>query len=121
VTEVALSRGVVRFATFEVDLANAEVRKHGFRIRLQGQPFRVLQILLEHPGELVTREELQRQIWPADTFVDFEKGLNKRCQEVARCTGRFGRAAPNHRDTCKTRLSLHRSSRNASLRDAWID
>jgi DNA-binding winged helix-turn-helix (wHTH) protein len=87
VTEVAPSRGVVRFATFEVDLANAEVRKHGFRIRLQDQPFRVLQILLEHPGELVTREELQRQIWPADTFVDFEKGLNNAVKRLRDALG----------------------------------
>jgi DNA-binding winged helix-turn-helix (wHTH) protein/Flp pilus assembly protein TadD len=87
VTEVPPSSGVVRFAAFEVDLANAEVRKHGFRIRLQDQPFRVLQILLEHPGELVTREELQRQIWPADTFVDFEKGLNNAVKRLRDALG----------------------------------
>ena len=86
-TEVPPSSGVVRFAAFEVDLANAEVRKHGFRIRLQDQPFRVLQILLEHPGELVTREELQRQIWPADTFVDFEKGLNNAVKRLRDALG----------------------------------
>jgi DNA-binding response OmpR family regulator len=73
VREVAPLHGVVRFNAFEVDLRNGEVRKHGFRIRLQDQPFHILQVLLEHPGELVTREELQRQIWPADTFVDFER------------------------------------------------
>jgi DNA-binding winged helix-turn-helix (wHTH) protein len=87
VTEVPPASGVVRFAAFEVDLANAEVRKHGFRIRLQDQPFRVLQILLEHPGELVTREELQRQIWPADTFVDFEKGLNNAVKRLRDALG----------------------------------
>ena len=74
--EVATSRGVVHFSMFEVDLRNGELRKHGIRIRLQDKPFHILQILLENVGELVTREELRRQIWPADTFVDFEKGIN---------------------------------------------
>jgi TolB-like protein/DNA-binding winged helix-turn-helix (wHTH) protein/lipoprotein NlpI len=87
VNEVAPSRGVVRFSSFEVDLRNGEVRKHGFKIRLQGQPFHVLQILLEHPGELVTREALQRQIWPADTFVDFEKGLNNAIKRLRDALG----------------------------------
>jgi TolB-like protein/DNA-binding winged helix-turn-helix (wHTH) protein len=87
VREVAPLHGVVRFNAFEVDLSNGEVRKHGFRIRLQAQPFHVLQILLEHPGELVTREELQRQIWPADTFVDFEKGLNNAIKKLRDALG----------------------------------
>ena len=62
-----------------------ELRKHGIRLKVQDQPFRVLRILLEHPGEVVTREELQRQIWPSDTFVDFDRGLNnavKRLREA---------------------------------------
>jgi TolB-like protein/DNA-binding winged helix-turn-helix (wHTH) protein len=87
VNEVASSHGVVRFGAFEVDLRGGEVRKHGFRIRLQDQPFRILQILLEHPGELVTREEIQRQIWPADTFVDFEKGLNNAVKKLRDALG----------------------------------
>jgi TolB-like protein/DNA-binding winged helix-turn-helix (wHTH) protein len=87
VREVAPPHGIVRFNAFEVDLSNREVRKHGFRIRLQDQPFHVLQILLEHPGELVTREELQRQIWLADTFVDFEKGLNNAIKKLRDALG----------------------------------
>jgi DNA-binding winged helix-turn-helix (wHTH) protein/tetratricopeptide (TPR) repeat protein len=87
VNEVAPSRGVVRFDAFEVDLRSGEVRKHGFRIRLQDQPFHVLQALLDHPGELVTRDELQRQIWPADTFVDFEKGLNNAVKRLRDALG----------------------------------
>ena len=67
---------MIRFGAFEVDLRAGELRKHGIRIKLQDQPFRILQILLEHCGEVVTREELQRQIWPADTFVDFDRGLH---------------------------------------------
>jgi TolB-like protein/DNA-binding winged helix-turn-helix (wHTH) protein len=87
VREVPPSHGVVRFGAFEVDVRNGEVRKHGFRIRLQDQPFHILQILLEHPGELVTREELQRHVWPADTFVDFEKGLNNAIKKLRDALG----------------------------------
>ena len=69
-------RGVIRFGPFEVDLRAGELRKHGLKTRLQQQPFRVLALLLEHPGEVVTREELRQAIWPADTFVDFDEGLD---------------------------------------------
>jgi DNA-binding winged helix-turn-helix (wHTH) protein len=67
---------VVRFGVFEVDLRSGELRKQGFRIRLQEQPFRILTLLVERPGEVVSREELQQKLWPEGTFVDFEKGLN---------------------------------------------
>jgi TolB-like protein/DNA-binding winged helix-turn-helix (wHTH) protein/tetratricopeptide (TPR) repeat protein len=87
VSEVAPSRGSVCFGAFEVDFRKGEVRKHGYRLRLQDQPFRILQILLEHPGELVTREEIQRRIWPADTFVDFEKGLNNAIRKLRDALG----------------------------------
>jgi TolB-like protein/DNA-binding winged helix-turn-helix (wHTH) protein/Tfp pilus assembly protein PilF len=66
----------VRFGAFEADLRTGELRKNGVKIKLHHQPFQVLSILLEHPGEVVTREELQRRLWPADTFVDFDNGLN---------------------------------------------
>ena len=69
------SRGTVRFDVFEVDLEAGELRKQGAKIKLQEQPFQILQMLLEHPGEVVTRDELQKRIWPTDTFVDFEQGL----------------------------------------------
>jgi TolB-like protein/DNA-binding winged helix-turn-helix (wHTH) protein len=85
--KVRPSQETICFGGFEVDLRNGEVRKHGFRIRLQDQPFHVLQVLLEHPGELVAREELQRQIWPADTFVDFEKGLNNAIKRLRDALG----------------------------------
>jgi len=68
--------GTVRFGTFEADLRSGEVRKSGSRIKLQEQPFKVLQILLEHPGDLVTREELQSRIWPKDSFGDFDHAVN---------------------------------------------
>jgi len=65
----------IQFGAFELDSAAGELRKHGIKIRLQEQPLQILQQLLEHPGEVVTREELQKRIWPADTFVDFDHGL----------------------------------------------
>jgi Tol biopolymer transport system component/DNA-binding winged helix-turn-helix (wHTH) protein len=67
----------VRFGLFEVDLRAGELRKGGLRIKLQGQPFAVLAMLLERPGEMVSREQLQQKLWASDTYVDFEHGLNK--------------------------------------------
>jgi Tol biopolymer transport system component/DNA-binding winged helix-turn-helix (wHTH) protein len=68
--------GSVRFGAFEANLASAELRKNGQKIKLQDQPFQVLTILLENPGEIVTREQFHATLWPADTFVDFDHGLN---------------------------------------------
>src|SRR6266853_518436 len=65
----------IRFGVYEVDLRAGELRKQGRKVKLQEQPFQILQVLLEHPGEVVTREELQRRIWPSDTFVDFDHGI----------------------------------------------
>jgi TolB-like protein/DNA-binding winged helix-turn-helix (wHTH) protein/Tfp pilus assembly protein PilF len=67
---------LVRFAQFELDSRAGELRKEGRRIKLQEQPSQILAMLLERPGELVTREELRQKLWPADTFVDFDHGLN---------------------------------------------
>ncbi len=74
--------GRLRFGVFELDLRAGELRKHGLRVRLQEQPFQLLAMLLEHPGEVVTREELQKKLWPADTFVDFDHGLNKAISKI---------------------------------------
>jgi uncharacterized protein (TIGR02996 family) len=65
-----------RFGAYEINLQSGELRKSGMRLRLSGQPFRVLAVLVERPGEVVTREELHSKLWPADTFVDFDHGLN---------------------------------------------
>ncbi len=70
------STKIVRFGIFEADLQTGELRKNGIKVRLQGQPFQVLAILLEHADELVTREELRQKVWPEDTFVDFEHAVN---------------------------------------------
>jgi len=67
---------VVRFGLFEANVQSGELRRQGLKIRLQDQPFQILAMLLEHPGELVTRDQIQKKLWPADTFVDFDHGLN---------------------------------------------
>ncbi len=67
----------VRIGEFELDLRTGELRKNGQKFILQGQPFQVISVLLERPGELVTREELKKRLWPSDTFVDFDHSLNK--------------------------------------------
>src|SRR5713226_3205873 len=65
-----------RFGPFEVDFRAGELLKNGRRIRLQDQPLQVLAMLLEHPGDVVTRDEFRQKLWPNDTFVDFDHGLN---------------------------------------------
>lgn len=71
------SSRVVRFGVFEVDLHTRELRKRGVKLHLQQQPFQVLEALVERPGELVSRDDLRRRLWPSDTWVDFDQGLNK--------------------------------------------
>ena len=78
---------LVRFGPFEVDIDAGEVRKLGRRMRLQDKPFRVLEALLEHPGEMVGRDVLRARLWPADTFVDFDTGLNSAVNKVRRVLG----------------------------------
>jgi DNA-binding winged helix-turn-helix (wHTH) protein len=77
----------LRFGIFEVDLNSGELRRQGYKVKLQEQPFQVLIMLLEHPGDVVTREELQKQLWPADTFVDFERGLNRAINKLREALG----------------------------------
>ena len=72
----------VRFDAFDVDMRSGEVRKHGIRLKLHRQPFQVLSLLLEHPGDVVTREELRQKLWPGDTFVDFDTGLNSAVKKL---------------------------------------
>ncbi len=92
----------IRFAEFKVDPRAGELRKLGVKIKLQEQPLQVLAMLLEHPGEVVTREELQQRIWPADTSVDFENGLNKAINKLREALGdsaenpRFVETLPRH-------------------------
>jgi TolB-like protein/DNA-binding winged helix-turn-helix (wHTH) protein/Flp pilus assembly protein TadD len=81
------TQGRHRFGVFELDIRSGELRKHGVRVRLQEQPVCVLGMLLERPGEVVSREEIQRKLWPADTFVDFDHGLNKAINKIRDALG----------------------------------
>src|SRR5712671_5818041 len=83
----ARSPGILRFGTFEVDVRAGELRKQGVRIKLQEQPFHVLTVLLQRPGEVVTREELRNQNWPVDTFVDFDNSLNTAINKLREALG----------------------------------
>src|SRR5713101_4112923 len=78
---------LLRFAVFEVDLAAGELRKNGAKLRLQEQPFQVLALLLERPGEVITREDLRQKLWPADTFVDFDHSLNTAVNKLREVLG----------------------------------
>ena len=78
---------VLRFGVFEADFKIGELRKNGLRIKVQDQPFQVLAMLLEKPGGIVTREELQRRLWPADTFVDFDHSLNSAIKKLREALG----------------------------------
>jgi DNA-binding winged helix-turn-helix (wHTH) protein len=81
------SSRVARFGLFELDLTAGELRKSGVKLRLQGQPFQVLALLLERVGDVVTREELQQKLWPSDTFVDFDHSLNTAINKVREALG----------------------------------
>jgi DNA-binding winged helix-turn-helix (wHTH) protein len=78
------SEGGLRFGPYHVDLRTGELHKHGVKLHLAGRPFLVLALLLEKPGELLTRKELQARLWSADTFVDFEHGVNAAIQTLRR-------------------------------------
>src|SRR6267143_6968390 len=75
------------FGVFELDIRAAELRKRGVRIKLQEQPFQILCLLSEHSGEVVTREELRQKLWPAHTFVDFDRSLNKAMTKLRAALG----------------------------------
>src|SRR6266498_2275253 len=75
-TDSERTRKLIRFGSFEVDLRAGELRKSGVRIKLRDQSFEILALLLEHPCEIVTREELRTRLWPANVFVDFDNNLN---------------------------------------------
>lgn len=76
-----------RFGVFEADTSTGELRRQGIRVRLNAQPFQVLSLLLERPGELLTREEISRQLWPDGTFVDYEHGVNSAVNRIREALG----------------------------------
>ena len=99
---------ILRFGSFEANMRAGELRKRGIKVRLQDQPFQILVMLLGRPGELVTRQEIHQKLWPADTFVDFDHGLNNAINRL-REAWRLRRDATVHRDSTEKGLSLHRS------------
>ena len=85
---------IIRFGVFELDPRAGALRKKGMKIRLQGQPVEILVMLLQHPGETITRDELQNKLWPADTFVDFEQGLNNAMKRLRAAVDDDARPGP---------------------------
>src|SRR4029434_8674138 len=85
---------ILRFGIFEIDLRAGELRRDGVKLKLQEQPFQLLCMLVEHSGEVVTREELRNRLWPADTFVDFDHSLNA---AIRRLRDALGDTAENPR------------------------
>ncbi|HYL84008.1 MAG TPA: winged helix-turn-helix domain-containing protein [Candidatus Angelobacter sp.] len=115
----------MRFATFEVDLRAGELRKQGKRIRLQEQPFHVLTVLLQRPGEVVTREELRNQNWPPDTFVDFDNSLNTAINKLREALGdsadnpRFIETLPRRGYRFIAPVSSDQTRRSTNLAGKW--
>ena len=116
------NRRVVRFGVFELDLSAGELRKNGVKLRLQGQPFQVLTLLLERSGEVVTREELQQKLWPSDTFVDFDHSLNTAINKVREALGDSA-SSPRYVETLARRgyrfiAPVQSEPRNAAIEPA---
>jgi DNA-binding winged helix-turn-helix (wHTH) protein/TolB-like protein len=105
---------VVRFGTFEADFRARELRKAGVRIKLHDQPFQVLAMLLDRPGELVTREEIRKQLWPGDTFIDFDHGLNN-------AVGRLREALGDSADTPRFIETLPRKGYRFIAPAHWLE
>src|ERR1700747_3716345 len=77
----------LQFGTYEVDLSSQEVFRRGVPLHLRGKPFQILALLLEQPGEVLTREELQQKLWPDGTFVDFDRNLNTSVKKLRQALG----------------------------------
>jgi DNA-binding winged helix-turn-helix (wHTH) protein len=82
-----VKNSIVSFGPFQLDYANGELRKHGVRVRLARQPWQVLVMLAERPGEIISRDEIRQLLWSADTFVDFEHGLNATMNRLRQALG----------------------------------
>jgi TolB-like protein/DNA-binding winged helix-turn-helix (wHTH) protein/Flp pilus assembly protein TadD len=92
--EPSHAQHILRFGQFEFDLQTGELRRRGLEVKIAGQPLQILAILLEHPSQVITREQIQRKLWPADTFVEFEQSLNA---AVRRLREALGESADNPR------------------------
>jgi DNA-binding winged helix-turn-helix (wHTH) protein len=106
---------VVRFADYTLDLVTAELCRNGSKVILQDQTFQVLNTLLESPGQLVSREELIKRLWPSGTFVDFDQSLNKAVARLREVFRRFGGTPEIHRDAASPRLPVHRAASTESI------
>jgi len=107
--------GTVRFGVYELDVRGGELRRNGIRVKLQEQPFQILQILLERPGEVITRDELRQKIWPSDTFVDFDHGINNAIKRL-RAALSDSAEKPRYIETVASRGYRFVASINASPR-----
>lgn len=109
------ARRILRFGVFEVDLSSGELRRDGLKLRIQEQPFQVLRLLLERPGDVVTREALREELWPEGTFVDFEHSLNTAVKKLRDALGddadnpRFVETLPPLRGTRETAVAMIRN------------
>ena len=127
-TAISNSNVRERFGIFEVDLHSRELRKSGLKIKLHGQPFGLLAMLLERPGEVLTREQLQRKLWPSETFVDFERGLNKAINRLREALSddasnpRFIETLPRHgyRFIAATMPDETQSKQKQRLTRGWV-
>src|SRR5207249_8580329 len=115
------SSAILRFGVFEVDVRAGEVRKQGVRVKLQEQPFQILTILVQRPGDVVTREELRLAIWPTDTFVDFDNGLNTSINKLREALGDSGFLPIGSLGAgiLAEMIGLHRGTQSAGSRNRW--
>lgn len=111
VDEFSALPAVVRFGAFELDPDAGELRREGAKVRLQEQPLQILQILLQQPGKVVPREELRKRIWPSDTFVDFDHGINNAIKRLREALG----------DTAETPLYIETLPRRGYRFKAAVD
>ena len=89
---------IFRFGPFEVDVAAGQLRKHGIKLRLSGQPLEILIMLLEHPASVVSRDDIQQRLWSTETFVDFENSLNKAVNKLRQALGDSSDKHPQAQD-----------------------
>jgi DNA-binding winged helix-turn-helix (wHTH) protein len=99
-----------RFGVFEVDARSGELRKSGSKVKLQEKPFQLLLLLLEHAGEVVTRDELREALWPADTFVDFDHSLGTAVAKLRTALADSSQESALRRNGRQPRLPIHRPS-----------
>ena len=105
-----ITAGIVSFGEFEADLRSRELLRRGSKVKLTDQSFCVLAMLLERPGELVTRDDIAKKLWPADTFVDFDHGLNNAVNRLREALGDSADCSAIHRDASPPRLPIHRQN-----------